>query len=210
MGPSGYSNTVEVIVPPVNPPAAPGSLAAAMDGAYVVLSWQDNSTNESQFYVERCQGAGCTSFAGTGSSNANVTTWTDFNAAAGQSYSYRVRAWNADGYSAYSNIATIVTPGGSPVPPPAPGNLTAQALNKSQIMLTWTNNSLDQAGVQIERCLGTKCTNFVQIASVAGSGTSYTDSGLAAYTFYRYRVRAYNLSGDSPYSNIAGTRTAKR
>jgi hypothetical protein len=211
VGPSGYSNTVEVMVPPVNPPTAPGNLAAAMDGSYVVLTWQDNSTNESQFYVERCQGAGCTTFAGTGSSNANVTTWTDYNAAGGLSFSYRVRAWNPDGYSSYSNTVTVVTPGGPPpASPPAPSNLSASPLNNSQIKLTWTNNTPNQDGVKIERCLGSKCTNFVQVTIVAGNATSYTDAGLAANTAYRYRVAAYNTSGVSPYSNTASARTAKR
>ena len=209
-GLSGFSNTVEVLVPPASPPAAPGNLTAAMSGANVVLNWQDNSTNESQFYIERCQGPGCTSFLGIGASGANVATWTDYNAAAGQSYSYRVRAWNPDGYSSFSNSATIVTSGGPPVAPPAPVNLAAQAVNRIQIRLTWTNKSLNQDGVKIERCLGSGCTNFVQIASVVGSATSYTDSGLAANTYYQYRVRAYNASGDSPYSNIAGVRTRKR
>ena len=102
MGPSGPSNTVVASVPPPSPPpAAPSNLTAAMSGVNVVLIWQDNSTNESQFYIERCQGAGCASFIGLGASPPNVPTWTDYNAAAGQSYSYRVRAWNlAGGFSA--------------------------------------------------------------------------------------------------------------
>ncbi|MBI3923711.1 MAG: fibronectin type III domain-containing protein [Armatimonadetes bacterium] len=175
------------------------------------MNWQDNSTNESQFYIERCQGAGCTIFAAVGSTGANVITWTDFNAAAGQSYSYRVRAWYSDGYSDYSNTATIVTPGGPPPsPPPAPSKLIAQALNKSKIKLTWTNNTANQDGVKIYRCQGNKCTKFDEIATVAGTATTYTDSGLATNTTYRYRVRAYNSAGNSPYSNIASAKTLRR
>jgi Fibronectin type III domain len=212
MGLSGPSNVIEVVVPPPNPPpAAPSNLTAAMSGANVVLNWQDNSTNESQFYVERCQGVGCASFIGLGASPPNVPTWTDYNAAAGQSYSYRVRAWNlADGYSAYSNPATVVTPGGSPSPPGAPSNLSGQALNTTQIRLTWTNNGANQDSVEIERCRGLICTNFTQIAIVAGTATTYTDSGLAATATYRYRVRAHNSAGDSPYSNVARARTSRR
>ena len=212
MGPSGPSNTVEASVPPPNPPpAAPSNLTAAMSGVAVVLNWQDNSTNESQFYIERCQGAGCSSFMGVGASAPNLATWTDYNAAAGQSYSYRVRAWNlADGYSAYSNPATIVTPGGPPAPPAAPSSLVGQALGTSQLRLTWTNNSANQAGVRIERCTGFFCTSFTQIATVAGNATTYTNSGLAANITYRYRARAYNSAGDSPYSNVATARTTRR
>jgi hypothetical protein len=110
MGASDPSNTIEVIIIPGDPPAAPSNLEAEMSGEDVVLSWQDNSTNESQFYVERCQGAGCTNFIGVGSAGTDITTWTDYNVIAGESYSYRVRAWNSNGFSDYSNIATIVTP----------------------------------------------------------------------------------------------------
>jgi hypothetical protein len=210
MGASGYSNTVEVKLSPVNPPAAPLNLTAAMSGDYVVLNWQDASTNEIQFYVERCQGPGCSSFVGVGASDANITTWTDYNAAAGQSYTYRVRAWNSDGYSGYSNDLAIVTPGGIPAPPPAPGNLAGQALNQSQIRLSWTSNSTNQDGVKIERCKGTNCTNFTQIIIVGGTATTYTDSSLAAGTTYRYRVRVYNSAGNSQYSNIASAKTLRK
>ena len=101
----------------------PAIFTAAMNGANVVLNWQDNSGNEIQFYVERCQGAGCNSFIGVGASDANTPTWTDYNAEAGQNYSYRVRAWNSDGFSAYSNTATIITPGGTITPPLPPSSL---------------------------------------------------------------------------------------
>jgi hypothetical protein len=211
VGASGYSNTVEVSVPPVSLPAAPSNLTAAMSGTNVVLTWQDNSTNEIDFYVERCQGTGCTSFIGVGTSGgANLATWTDYNASVGQSYSYRVRVWNSDGYSGYSNTATIVMPGGSATPPPAPSNLTAQAVSKTQINLSWTNNSTDQAGVRIERCRGSTCTNFALIATVSGTATTYADSGLSGNTVYQYRVSAYNSAGNSIYSNIASAKTPKK
>ena len=131
MGASAYSNTAEASYG-ANPPAAPRTtLTTAMSEARVVLNWQDNSTNESQFYIGR-HSAGCRGARSSwawGRPSTNVTTWTDYNAAAGQSYAYRVRAWNLDGFSGYSNTSSIVTPNGSPSPPLAPGNLAAQALN---------------------------------------------------------------------------------
>lgn len=99
---------------------------------------------------------------------------------------------------------------GAPTIPATPTNLTAMALSRSSIGLTWTNGSTNQTEVKIERCQGSTCIGFTQIAAVAGTATSFNDSGLAANTFYRYRVRASNSSGNSPYSNIVGTRTAKR
>lgn len=97
---------------------------------------------------------------------------------------------------------------GTLTPPPAPSNLLARALTKSQVQLTWTNNASNQDGVIIERCKGATCTNFTQIAIV--TGTAYTDSGLLANTTYRYRLCAYNLAGNSPYSNLAAAKTPKR
>jgi len=210
MGASDYSATLEVATPPLNPPAAPSNLAAAMSGTNVSLSWHDNAANETQFFVERCQGAGCGTFGPVGATGANENGWTDYGTAAGQSYTYRVRAWNSNGYSGYSNTASIVVPDGPPSPPLAPGNLTAQALDTGRVRLAWTNNGPQQDLVKIERCRGLSCTNFAQIAAVAGTATTFTDSGLARNTTYRYRVRAHNGAGDSPYSNTATVRTARR
>jgi hypothetical protein len=91
--------------------------------------------------------------------------------------------------------------------PNAPSNLTAAAASASQINLAWTDNSGDETGFLIERCTGNNCINFAQVASVGANVTSYPDPGLANNTFYRYRVRAFNGSGNSGYSNIARAKT---
>jgi hypothetical protein len=85
--------------------------------------------------------------------------------------------------------------------------LTATAISTSQINLAWSDNSGDETGFLIERCTGNNCTNFVQIASVGANVTSYPDAGLASNTFYRYRVLAFNGSGNSAYSNIVRAKT---
>ena len=65
-------------------------------------------------------------------------------------------------------------------------------------------------GSSIERCKGSTCTNFAQIATVGANVTSYSNTGLSSNTSYRYRVRAYNASGNSGYSNIAKATTPRR
>jgi hypothetical protein len=47
------------------------------------------------------------------------------------------------------------------------------------------------------------------VAVLAGTATTFTDNGLEAQTTYRYRVRAHNALGDSPYSNTASARTKR-
>jgi hypothetical protein len=93
-------------------------------------------------------------------------------------------------------------------PPTAPTNLTATAAGNSQIDLSWTG-STDNVGVTgylVERCDGAGCSAFTQVASV--SGTSYSDTGLAAGTSYSYQVRATDAAGNpSQYSNVASATT---
>jgi chitodextrinase len=58
----------------------------------------------------------------------------------------------------------------------------------------------------VERCLGTTCTIFAQIATP--SGTTYSDTGLLPASTYRYQVRATDAAGNfSGYSNIASATT---
>lgn len=94
------------------------------------------------------------------------------------------------------------------VPPPAaPGGLGATAVSTSQINLAWTDNANNEDGFTVERCTGASCTNFGQIASLGPNVTSYSNTGLAASTTYRYRVRAFNGGGSSAFSNIAAATT---
>jgi hypothetical protein len=91
--------------------------------------------------------------------------------------------------------------------PAAPSDLAATALSGSQINLTWVDNSSNEQGFKIERCSGAGCSNFAQIAIVGANVVSYTNTSLVASTSYSYRLRAYNASGDSNYSNTASAVT---
>ena len=75
---------------------------------------------------------GCSSFAQIGTAAANATSYSDTGLAASTSYSYRVRASNGGGDSAYSNTASATTQAGATVPA-APTNLTATAISLSLI-----------------------------------------------------------------------------
>ena len=98
--------------------------------------------------------------------------------------------------------AVVVTP------PAAPSNLSATAVSASQIDLRWVDNASNESGFTIERCQGSGCTNFSQIAQVSAGVVNYSNSGLASSTTYAYRVRAFNSGGDSSYSNTAAATTS--
>jgi PKD repeat protein len=98
------------------PPAAPSGLTAtANSSSQITLTWNDNSTNEQTFRVERCQGLGCAAFAEIASAGVNVNTYVDGGLAAGTLYRYRVRASGATQFSNYSAVAEATT---ASAPPP--------------------------------------------------------------------------------------------
>jgi len=106
---------------------------------------------------------------------------------------------------------TIIKGGTPPATPPnAPTGLTAMTVSDAQINLNWTDTSANEDGFKIERCKRATCTNFAQIATVGANVTSFSNTGLTRNTAYRYRVRAYNASGNSNYSNVASATTFKR
>jgi chitodextrinase len=95
-------------------------------------------------------------------------------------------------------------------PPTAPSNLLATANGSGSINLTWTA-STDNVGVTnyfIERCQGSGCTSFAQVAT--STATAYSDTGLLAGTSYSYRVRATDAAGNlSSYSNVSTATTSQ-
>ena len=109
--------TASVTVTPQPPPAAPTALTAtAVSATRVDLAWTDNASNEASFRIERCTGAGCTSFALLTTLPANTTTHSDTTAAGSTTYVYRVFAVNPNGDSAPSNSASATTPAACTAP----------------------------------------------------------------------------------------------
>lgn len=94
----------------------------------------------------------------------------------------------------------------SGTPPTAPSNLTAASTSASSIMLTWTRNSSNETGFQVERSDG-GTSPFHLVGATGPGATSFNDTGLAPSTTYDYRVRAVGSDGSSAYSNIASLTT---
>jgi hypothetical protein len=98
------------------PPAAPSGLAAtAISSGQINLSWTDQANNEDGFKIERKTGSGAYTQIGTAS--ANSISYTDLSVSPNTAYTYRVRAYNGAGDSAFSNEASATTPGGGSVTP---------------------------------------------------------------------------------------------
>ena len=101
-------------------PAAPSALAASVaSSSQINLTWSDTSTNESGFKVERSDDGGST-WSQVATVGAGATSYAATGLSASTAYSFRVRAYNAAGDSAYSNIASATTPAA-----PQPGALAS-------------------------------------------------------------------------------------
>ncbi len=89
-----------------------GGAAGSCAATKIRLSWQDNSTNETDFVIERKLGEfGTYAVAATVSAGASSYTDTDPSLTANTNYYYRVRAHNSSIglYSNYSNEANALT-----------------------------------------------------------------------------------------------------
>jgi peptidyl-Asp metalloendopeptidase len=99
------------------PPAVPAALAAtaaAAPATEVGLSWADVSSDEVGFAVERSTDG--TNWAEIARLPAGTTRYGDATVLAGNTYSYRVTAFNGAGSSAPSNVATVTVPGEDTTP----------------------------------------------------------------------------------------------
>jgi fibronectin type 3 domain-containing protein len=87
--------------------------------------------------------------------------------------------------------------------PAAPTNLVATGISTSQINLSWTDHAVNETSYSVERSVdGT--TWSVIASNLAANTTSYVNnSGLTSGATYSYRVRCFNGSQASGYSNTA-------
>jgi chitodextrinase len=177
---------------------ATGLSAKVSGSAQVDLAWTASTDNVgvTGYQILRCTGSTCTTFAQVGTST--VTSFSNTGLTASTTYRYRVRAvdaaGNVSGNSNTVNATTTAAP--DTTPPSAPGGLAAVAASQSQISVSWTaaTDNVGVIGYQLERCSGSGCSAFAQIA--APTATSFNDSGLTASTSYSYRARAVDAAGN--------------
>ncbi|HAV63985.1 MAG TPA: hypothetical protein DCY13_16665 [Verrucomicrobiales bacterium] len=104
-----YSNVISArTTPAVPPPAAPQSLTATLvKRGKVRLNWQDRSNNELGFLLERSTDGVTFSPLKTLAPNVQSTTDVPPGIKNGQTFHYRVSAFNDGGASAPSNVAVV-------------------------------------------------------------------------------------------------------
>jgi len=117
---SGWSNcaSVTTFVAATTVPAAPSSLIATQGATgQVILNWTDNqgdsiTASETLFQIQRKAGEVCdgNGWANVTNTATNVAAYINTGLTTGTTYTWRVKAVNAAGESAYSNCATGTAP----------------------------------------------------------------------------------------------------
>jgi subtilisin family serine protease len=191
---SAFSNTASATTQPT--PAAPSNLnATALSSSQVKLTWTDNAVNEAGFKLQRSTDG--VTFSDLATLKVNSIAYSATGLTSATTYYFRVRAYDGPNFSPFSNVASATTNGG----PAAPSNLTATAVSSNRIDLAWTDNSTNEGGFKLER--STDGVNYSQIAVFVPNTTSFPNSGLNASTTYYYRIRAYEGTNNSDFSNVA-------
>jgi hypothetical protein len=89
-------------------------VATALSPTQVNLVWQDTSTTEDGFQIER-RGGSSADFSQIGVVAADATSFIDTTALTNTAYAYRLRAFNNAGTSDFTSAASVITPTTAPV-----------------------------------------------------------------------------------------------
>ena len=204
-------------IPTAQKPAKPGAPTLTHKSRSLDVSWTapaDNGAAITGYRVRHCDNSKDCS--------ANSTNWTPKDVAGagtsttitgltnGTTYQVQVRATNSVGNGQFSASATEY-PSAVPSAPAAPTlTFKDQALDVS-----WSAPSSDNGaaitGYKVGRC-SANCDNADNwtVATLTGTGTTHTLSGLTNGTTYQVRVAATNRSGDSAWSATASESPAYR
>ncbi|TQV66157.1 hypothetical protein FKG94_27425 [Exilibacterium tricleocarpae] len=174
------SHTVVVDIPSIPPPMTPPSLSATHVSNSIALTWSASTgPNVTRYELERrAQGAWSRVYLGA------ARSFTDTVPGDG-TYQYRVRAQNAQGWSAFSNPAQTVVA----ITPGVPASITVPATSDSgRYTVAWGSAS----GAVDRYELFQQAGGGGWLPVYAGTARTSSVSGLADGD-YRYRVRACNV-----------------
>jgi O-glycosyl hydrolase/aryl-phospho-beta-D-glucosidase BglC (GH1 family) len=201
-------------------PSAPTNLTAtASSSSAIGLTWTavtpPANCTISSYSVYRSTTSGFTPGSGNLiASGVTGTTYSNTGLAGSTTYYYKVEAVDSDGTSAASAQASATTPA-APVcttVPSAPAGLTATASSSSAIGLSWTavtppaNCTISSYSVY-----GSTTSGFTpgsgNLLSSGVTGTTYSNTGLAASSTHYYKVEALDADGTSAASAQATATT---
>ncbi|MBM3287994.1 MAG: hypothetical protein FJY88_11690 [Candidatus Eisenbacteria bacterium] len=186
-------------VPQEPPPRAPSSLrVTATSATGITISWQDRSSDETGFRIERSVGnAG--SFAKQDTVPRNITTYTDrTEIIQGQTYYYRVLSYIRASFSEPSeSVWAIAATNQTPRPPVAvtPPN-GARDVPIGALTLRWTASDPDAGDLLLYDVYWGTARNDMRLIAEAASATEVAaPEEIALNAHYFWQVKARDSKG---------------
>ena len=203
VSPSGRSAPQNV----VRTSGMPGLLQASAVGSRIDLAWLTTYPPSTSYEAE-WSANGKTDWQAVDPPDEDSDTIYSHSGLTGSTvYYYRVRGVNEHGSGPWSPIAYAET-GAQRRPTSAPTDLVANAVSATTINLSWTAPSDDVNGYEVEWSAENGNSGW-QVVEPEHGGlvTEYSHTDLTTGTNYFYRVRAFNVAGGGPWSELASATT---
>ena len=197
-----YSATVAART---NPSVIKGAKLAGRAADALRINWAKNASADG-YIVEMYKGGKWVRVAKI--TNNSTTTFRKAGLKASNVYKFRVRAYKMSGSTAlYGNYSATVT---ARTNPSVMKGVKIGGKAKDALRVNWTKNTSAQ-GYIVEMYKGGKWVRVAKITN--GNTTTFRKAGLAKNTAYKFRVRAYHMSGKTAlygnYGSVSGKTAAK-
>ena len=167
----------EQLLPPTN------ITISLVENNKIQINWIDNSTNETAYFIDRKM-ATYYWLENFGEVDANITSFTDnIPTNSDTVFSYRIRAYDEENYSAYSDTIAWFSINS------APSNLELEQIAQDSIKLTWQDNSIGEEYFRIDRKIDEKGWQM-DYAHVPADTTHFLDYTTALYDTCNYKIFA--------------------
>ena len=197
-----YSATVAART---NPSVIKGAKLTGRAADALRINWAKNASADG-YIVEMYQG---NKWVRVGKiTNNSTTTFRKAGLKASSVYKFRVRAYKMSGKTAlYGNYSATVT---TRTNPSIVKGVKIAGKAKDALRVNWAKNASAQ-GYIVEMY---KSGKWVRVAKITnGNTTTFRKAGLAKNTAYKFRVRAYHMSGKTAlygnYGSVSGKTAAK-
>ena len=200
-----YGNYSATVAARTNPSVVNGAKLGGRAADAIRINWTKN-TSADGYIVEMYQGSKWVRVAKI--TKNSTTTFRKAGLKASSVYKFRVRAYKMSGKTAlYGNYSATVT---ARTNPSIVKGVKIGGKAKDALRVNWAKNSSAQ-GYIVEMYKGGK---WVRVAKITKNSTNtYRKAGLAKNTTYKFRVKAYYMSGKTAlygnYGSVSGKTAAK-
>ena len=195
-----YSDYSATVAARTNPSVIKGAKLGGRAADALRVNWTKNASADG-YIVEMYQG---NKWVRVGKiTNNSTTTFRKAGLKASSVYKFRVRAYKMSGKTAlYGNYSATVT---ARTNPSIMKGVKIAGKARDALRVNWTKNTSAQ-GYIVEMYKGGK---WVRVAKITNnSTTTFRKAGLAKNTAYKFRVRAYHMSGKTAlygnYGSVSG------